>query len=107
MSNARTTRPPIVKARKQSHDPVLDTMDLTPKAMPEDGDLGAAVLMAAMEWPVRIIGDHLVCNKCGQGVLAMSQNGHGYHLTLAHVSMTIVAHMIQRHKWTREGPPNE
>jgi hypothetical protein len=64
-----------------------------------------AMLVIASEWSVRfdIRSNHLRCIGCQQSILSMGKNGIGYTSSIQEMMGQIVAHMIQAHKFTREG----
>jgi hypothetical protein len=50
----------------------------------------------------------LVCDllECGQEILALATSGGSYRIRTRDVASCLLAHLMQRHGWTREGPGN-
>jgi hypothetical protein len=81
--------------------------------LPEGFEIATEVRAAAMMWPLtdqrRI---DMVCNhqvdrgghagRCGQVVLPVSRDGDLYEYTDEEREGLVLAHLMQRHGWTRE-----
>lgn len=48
---------------------------------------------------------HLVCALCGQSCAVLAQGGAPYRYAYGELAGLRLAHLIQAHQWTREGPP--
>lgn len=77
-------------------DPVMDRLNLRPVPVRPQFAIAADVIEAASRW--RLLGDppHLRCVKCRQSVAT------AHSLTVAELSLTVLAHLMQAHGWTRE-----
>jgi hypothetical protein len=73
----------------------LDRLDLTPKAVNPALAIAADVLQEAQDWVLHGDPHYLRC-RCGQGVITTGT------LTLGALSTALLAHLMQRHGWTRE-----
>jgi hypothetical protein len=78
----------------------LARLDLTPRPVNPALAIAAAVLQAAEDWVVYGEGPHLRCRGCGQSVVTTGT------LTLGVLSTAVLAHLMQRHGWTREAVAN-
>jgi hypothetical protein len=74
----------------------LDRLNLAPRPVPPALAIAAAVLEAAQDWV--IFGDHphLRCRSCSQSVITTGT------VTIGALSTALLAHLMQRHGWTRE-----
>jgi hypothetical protein len=59
------------------------------------------VIKAASNWALFHDTEHLRCWKCGQSVMSIRPT---VLVTLADESGSLLAHLMQRHGWTRETP---
>jgi hypothetical protein len=77
----------------------LARLDLMPKPVKPALAIAAAVLEAAQDWVIYGDGPHLRCRSCSQSIVATGT------LTLGVLSTAMLAHLMQRHGWTREEVP--
>jgi len=91
----------MVRSASQSPAELSDKM-ATP---PTDGAVTNAMLMAASTWPISfdIRTNHVRCGRCRQSIQSMGKNGIGYTGDAQTLMGLVVMHMIQVHKYTREG----
>jgi hypothetical protein len=77
--------------------------------MPPGGEVTNEMLMAATQWPVTFDLEslHLRCARCLQSIMAMGLKKQGkrigYNTTTQDIMGSTVMHMIQAHKFDREG----
>lgn len=83
-----------------SNDDGLGRLELRPRPVNHALAIAAAVLQAAEDWVVYGEGPHLRCRGCDQSVITTGT------LTIGALSTAVLAHLMQRHGWTRETVPN-
>jgi hypothetical protein len=49
---------------------------------------------------------HQTCGLCGQTLFILNRNGDVYAYNRDQIRGVTLAHLIQAHRWTREGAPN-
>lgn len=75
--------------------------------LPAAFQLAPAVTDAATRWPLEVRVEartFLTCGRCHQAILPLSTQGGAYGVRTADVSAQLLAHLQQRHGWTREAP---
>lgn len=69
--------------------------------------LADSVVHAAKAWSLQLRlnadGTWAQCFFCGQSVMCLSQHGISYTWTMEQLQSQVLAHMLQRHGWVREG----
>jgi hypothetical protein len=77
----------------------LDKLDLTPRPVRKDFEIASQVIEAAHDWRLTGPVSSFRCG-CGQAVLTAGS------MTVGQLSMCLLAHLMQRHGWTREEVPS-
>jgi hypothetical protein len=79
----------------------LDKLNLDPAPVKPGLAIAAAVLTEAQHWVLYGDAPHLRCKRCYQSVITTGT------LTLGAISTALLAHLMQRHGWTREEVAHE
>ena len=74
--------------------------------------LAPAVVAAAERWPIAVrpeLNDEglhvfLTCADCDQSILPLAAPSGAYRVRITDVTAQLLAHLQQRHGWTREVP---
>jgi len=75
---------------------------------PAEFAVSADVWTAVRDWPTQLADRggqiHTVCGRCDQSIMVMAKDGQAYSYAELDQDGLTLAHLIQRHEWTREGP---
>jgi hypothetical protein len=78
--------------------------------LPAEFALAPVVVAGAQQWPLRVGMDegegrqaiHLRCGRCDQSILPLATPSGAYRVRITDMSASLLAHLQQRHGWTRE-----
>lgn len=89
-------------------DPAMKRLDFTPVPVNPAFAINVSVSEAAAVQGIMLtVGGEradLACELCGQSVMCVRIGSASYRLTTQAIAGSVLSHLIQAHRWTRELP---